>query len=73
MAIGTSGRIVIEIEPELKRLLHTALQKEGLTLKDWFRENARQYVYEGKQLTLDFSGAGEPINDINAAAKRVEK
>jgi len=66
MAIGTSGRIVIEIEPELKRLLHTALQKEGLTLKDWFVENARHFLYEGKQLALDFSGPPDPAEDGKA-------
>ncbi len=56
MAIGSSGRIVIEVEPELKQLLHSALQKEGLTLKGWFVDNARKFVYEDRQLGIDFSG-----------------
>lgn len=68
MAIGSSGRIVIEIEPELKQLLHAALQKEGLTLKDWFRDNARKFVYEDKQLGLDFTGG-----TASAYAKGVER
>lgn len=59
MAIGSSGRIVIEVEPELKQLLHSALQREGLTLKDWFLESARRFLYEDKQLALDFSEPGD--------------
>ena len=59
MAIGTSGRIVIEADPELKRLLHATLQKDGLTLKDWFTEQARKYLYDDRQLALDFSEPAE--------------
>jgi hypothetical protein len=55
MAIGASGRIVIEADPELKHLLHAALQKDGMTLKDWFTEQARKYLYDDRQLALDFS------------------
>ena len=36
MSIGTSGRIVIEIEPESKRQFYAALARDGLTLKDWW-------------------------------------
>jgi hypothetical protein len=65
MAIGSSGRIVIEVEPELKHLLHAALREEGLTLKDWFTDHARRFLYEDKQLALDFSGgeARQPSAD----------
>ena len=59
MSIGSSGRIVIEIDPDLKRGLHAALAKEGSTLKQWFVENAKGFVAEAGQLTLDFErGAG---------------
>lgn len=36
MSIGTSGRVVIEIDPALKRELHSILARKGMTLKDWF-------------------------------------
>lgn len=36
MAIGKSGRVVIEIEPELKEALHTAVKMKGMTMKEWF-------------------------------------
>lgn len=43
MAHGESGRIVIEIEPELKRRLYAALALSGSTLKAWFLRAASKY------------------------------
>jgi hypothetical protein len=43
MARGESGRIVIEVEPEVKRRLYAALALSGSTLKDWFLKNALGY------------------------------
>lgn len=75
MPIGSSGRIVVEIEPELKQLLHSTLQKEGMTLKDWFTDQARKYLYEDRQLALDFSGTGEMLQEPKArySAKGAKK
>lgn len=53
MSIGTSGRIVIEVDPTLKRELHAALLMEGLTMKDWFVKQAGEFV-ESRQLPLKF-------------------
>lgn len=44
MAKGSSGRIVIEIDPDLKQRLHALLALQGTTLKDWFVEKAAAYV-----------------------------
>jgi hypothetical protein len=55
MSIGSSGRIVIEVEPESKRQLYAALARDGLTLKDWFLKNAELYLTESGQLPLSFS------------------
>jgi hypothetical protein len=33
---GESGRIVIEIDPDLKRQLYIALAMKNVTLKQWF-------------------------------------
>lgn len=52
MSIGSSGRIVVEVDPELKRELYSALTREGLTLKDWFVRNAAGFVAEASQLQL---------------------
>lgn len=40
MAIGKSGRVVIEIDPLFKEKLHEAVKKEGKTLKEWFESKA---------------------------------
>lgn len=52
MARGPSGRIVIEVEPELKRELHSALVADGETLKDWFIAQARFFLRERRQPAL---------------------
>ena len=50
MSVGPSGRIVVEVEPELKRELHSALVKDGQTLKDWFVKRAEEYVRDAQQM-----------------------
>lgn len=50
MAIGKSGRIVIEIDPLLKRRLRAALELDDLTLKDWFVDRAIEYIENHKDL-----------------------
>ena len=52
MPVGESGRIVIEIDPELKRELYGALSEEGLNLKQWFLSNAKQYLAQKIQPDL---------------------
>jgi hypothetical protein len=58
MSIGKSGRIVIEIEPELKKELHSVLRKEGTNLKTWFLEHVDQLLAEKSQKTLPFENKG---------------
>lgn len=59
MAKGTSGRIVIEIDPVLKQELYGALKEEGMNLKEWFLENAQRYLDKRIQPSLPlFSDQG---------------
>jgi hypothetical protein len=44
MPRGRSGRIVVEVEPELKGRLHATLAMDGLTVKEWFVTRATDYV-----------------------------
>ena len=46
MSKSDSGRIVIEIEPSLKRQLYSTLAMDGSTLKDWFIQCAESYLEE---------------------------
>jgi DNA (cytosine-5)-methyltransferase 1 len=45
----TSGRIVIEIDPELKQKLYDALANDGGNLKEWFVKKASHYAYEQEE------------------------
>lgn len=52
MSIGASGRIVIEVDPTIKKDLYSALAKEGISLKDWFLRRAAIYLESQAQLPL---------------------
>ena len=52
MSVGTSGRVVVEIDPALKRELYALLSLEGLTLKDWFVKQANSFLADTGQLSL---------------------
>lgn len=52
MAKGSSGRIVIEVDPEFKQELYSALEKENLTLKEWFLRNSSSFLKNRSQLSL---------------------
>jgi hypothetical protein len=52
MPRSNSGRIVIEVEPEVKRRLYAALSLAGSTLKDWFVRNAVDFCDEAAQPRL---------------------
>ena len=50
--VGVSGRIVIDVDPEVKCRLYAALALNGSTLKDWFLENASNFCDQSQQLQL---------------------
>lgn len=52
MSRGPSGRVVVEIDAELKRELYAELTREGRTLKDWFVASAVAYVSSRRQPAL---------------------
>ena len=52
MGQGTSGRMVVELEPELKRRLYASLASEGLTFKQWLIEQADAYISRRRQPLL---------------------
>ncbi len=49
MSIGSSGRIVIEIEPRIKQELHEVLRLEGTNLKAWFLTHVQELLAEKGQ------------------------
>ena len=44
MPVGRSARVVVELEPEVKRRMYAQLAREGRTMKDWFRERVDRYL-----------------------------
>ena len=50
--VSASGRIVIEVDTALKRDLYAALEREQLTLKEWFVQRASAYVADAVQPSL---------------------
>lgn len=46
MSIGKSGRIVVEVDPSLKRELYSVLSLKGVSLKTWFTREAKALVSE---------------------------
>lgn len=62
MARGPSGRIVLEVEPELKHAIYAELDRRGITLKEWFLRTVVVELANGAQLELDLAGAGTADN-----------
>lgn len=45
MARGKSGRVVLEIDPDLKRKIYATLESKQETMKEWFVKEAENLVY----------------------------
>ena len=67
MSIGNSGRIVIEVDPIIKRHLYAALTRDGVSLKEWFLNNAHTYLASANQLQL-FMSTNKPIAGMTSNA-----
>ncbi|MBL1259074.1 MAG: hypothetical protein COB33_000935 [Thiotrichaceae bacterium] len=52
MARGKSGRVVLEIDPELKRQLYASLENRQETMKEWFIKEAESLIYGDKKPSL---------------------
>lgn len=62
MAKGESGRIVLEVESELKKALYSILAMEQKTLKDWFVDKAQKHINEKKsELIQSFSKVNDEV------------
>ena len=67
MPIGSSGRIVVEIDPTLKQALYDALRQEGFSLKDWFISQADCYLRsQQKQLNMFVEDQEIPMQEERA-------
>jgi hypothetical protein len=60
MSVGKSGRIVLEVDPELKQRLYSALALEQKTLKEWFILTANEHIRSRQQPSIFESLEREP-------------
>jgi len=67
MSVGGSGRIVIEIAPDMKHELHAVLSRDGQTLKSWFVVRAEEYIRNSKQLSMFDSQQENTANQTNSS------
>lgn len=65
MSIGKSGRVVIEIDPRLKKELYAVLRRNELNLKDWFVKSAESYITNSIQDTLPFEEHGHQTKEAS--------
>ena len=71
MARGTGKRIVIELNPELKKALYERLDRDYMTLKDWFTDGVEKYLGRRPDETLRGKvvrtpmGTGEVLKQLN--------
>ena len=68
MSQGLSGRMVVELEPELKRQLYASLAIDGLTFKQWLIGQADAYLSQRRQPLL-FAAESPPPTYIQDARK----
>ena len=61
MARGKSGRVVLEIDPDLKRQLYATLENNQQTMKEWFVKEAKAFIHNYKQPSL-FSTSYNQLN-----------
>lgn len=49
MAQGSSGRVVIDLDPAFKEELYATLRARGINMKQWFTEHAKRLCEEHNQ------------------------
>tara|TARA_B110000503_G_C6995127_1_gene349078 strand:+ start:325 stop:528 length:204 start_codon:yes stop_codon:yes gene_type:complete len=67
MPVGKSGRIVIEIDPELKQELYQSLGKDESNLKGWFLEQVNGYLSGKSQMPIQFpSKSSHDLSEVSS-------
>lgn len=64
MPKGSSGRIVIDVDPHFKTEIYTALAARDCTMKEWFQNHAKRLCEEHHQPTLSL--VADPDMTYNA-------
>lgn len=70
MSRGAGPRMVVELDPALKRSLYAELAYDGLTFKDWLTREAQRYVSERRQPTLFVAESTRSVYRTTPVARR---
>lgn len=62
---------MLEVDPSEKQDLYDALGRDGLTLKDWFLSQARNYLQNRNQTEM-FLMVAEPQAQFGAKRKKAQ-
>jgi hypothetical protein len=54
MARGKSGKIVVEIDPDLKAEIYRTLELRGLNMKTWIEQEGHRLIASTRQPELPF-------------------
>lgn len=73
LARGKSGRIVLEVDPNIKRKLYLALEQNQITLKDWFLETANIYIYDNTTSLINKHNLVAEENNNKYSSEGVKK
>jgi predicted Rossmann fold nucleotide-binding protein DprA/Smf involved in DNA uptake len=76
MPVGRSGRIVVELDPDLKRRLHARLRSEGRDFKGWLLERVQDYLGlpgEKEGAPRDSEEAASEPGEIESELTEIEK
>ena len=76
MPVGRSGRIVVDLDPELKRELHARLRSEGRDFKGWLLERVQNYLgapQDRKAVASEHADAEPELGEIDAELTEIEK
>lgn len=68
MSKSLSGRMVVELEPDLKHRLYASLAVERLTFKEWLIGQAEDYLSQRRQPLL-FAAEPPPPAYLNEGKK----
>lgn len=68
MAQGTSGRVVIDLDPDFKEQIYNVLKDNGLSMKEWFLREAKELCDEHLQptLALEIDGQSNEVSEPNS-------
>jgi predicted Rossmann fold nucleotide-binding protein DprA/Smf involved in DNA uptake len=71
MPVGRSGRIVVDLDPELKAKLHARLRSEGRDFRGWLLQRVQDYLGAPREDEGAPRDHEEPLSELGELERRV--